>query len=533
MRRYKDAFTPVPQETVARVEDTLRHLPHKEARAALPIRRRWAVALVAALVLTLCGGAVAAERLGVLSFLFGSTGSPTAEQQQLVQNVNLSHKADMATITVTDAIFDGRSLSMGLAFDTDKPTYARAEGLWLNGTLVPDNDISARLYWLNLTEERKLTTSGLTAVSNETITGQIEVRLRVMLLQPCKALRIIDANHDDWEAQVKAARLAVEEGYTPLSANEHDFASLDMPYAPRYDTETDYPYHRHSLSTAEMYNMDVEKVWLTFTLEASSDYRGETIHLDVANNDDLPFTVVVRRAEMTLIGSHFVLDIYPKAGRLERPADLERIVSLSERFYNDEAIEILFQSTSVNYGYSGWMMDDEGNTFYRWVEEQGPLEELPEKLYLVFDSAPSFKPLWQWAIELCPADAPDTQDIPPAQTAGLPPSFALPFYHHYSDAVVQGDTIRCEASLSSLDGTSDYQELWRKWEVCDLAGNRLEMGAGQTSIDETDDGGELFVIKQSVAMPEEIPDAVYMIPVNPDTDEANWDYAIMLPVARD
>ena len=528
MKRYKDAFTPVPAETLARVDETLRSLPAQEKQAALPVRRRWAVAVAIALVLTLCGGAVAAERLGVLDFLFGLE-STTEEQQQLVQNVSVSQETAMATVTVTDAIFDGRALSVGFVFDTDRPTYALCEGLWLNGTLVNPNDVSAHFYWVNQEDAPRQTSSGLTAIAGETLAGQVEARLRVMLLQPRQALEIIDENSPD---RVETARQALEAGLTPIESNRFSFASLDSPRPPYPDTETDYPFNRDSLAHADMYNMNVEEVWLTFTVEADAPYTGETIYLDVANNDELPFTVVVRRAELTLVGSHFVLDFYPKAGELERPADLNRIVSLIDRFYDGGFLMLEFQITSTNYGYSGWMTDAQGRDFYRWTSESGPIRELPEKVYLVFDSVPSFRPLWQWAIELCPTDEPVSRDIPMAESRGVPGE-ELPFYFHYSDATTEGDVIRCMASLSSLDGTSDYQALWRKWEVRDLSGNLLEMGTGQTRIEESDDGGEIFVITQDVVTPEEIPDAVYLIPVDPDTGEANPDLALMLPVAQE
>ena len=533
MKQYKDAFTPVPEETLARVEDTLRHLPQREERTSFRLRRRWAVTLAFALALALCGGAVAASRLGVLDFLFGATGNPTEEQQRLVQDVNLTHKADMATITVTDAIFDGRQLSMGLIFETDQPTYALSEGVWLNGTLVSDNDLSAHFGWPNKSNEHRLSTSGLTAITDETLTGQIEVRLRVMLLQPRKAVKTFaEGDYDSMDALREAARQAAEDGYTPVYAEGWSPVSIDLLSSPRYDTKTDYPYSRRFLSTAETHNMNVEEVWLTFTVEGNPAYTGETVHLDVVNNDELPFTVMVRRAEMTLVGSHFVLDIYPKEGGLERPVDLQRVLALPDRYFENEAVEIFFQSTSTNYGRGGWMIDAEGDMFYRLVHETGPIQELPEKLYLVFDSVPSFRPLWQWAIELCPADAPDTRESPPAESTVLPDETTL-FYFHLSDATVEDGMIRCEARLSAFDGTNDYQALWQRWIVCDLDGHPLDMGSGQTSIEESDDGGELFVITQDVLMPEEIPDAVYLIPIDPDTGAANREYAIMLPVAQE
>lgn len=536
MKRYKDAFTPVPEETMARVEHTLRTLPRQEERTALPLRRRWAVTLAVALVLTLGGGAVAAERLGVLHYLFGSSG-PTEEQQHLVQDVNTAYQANMATITVTDAVFDGRQLSMGLVFDTDRPTYAIPEGLWLNGTLVDDNDVSGHFYWVNQDEGQKQTTSGLTAIASEALTGQIEARLRVVLMQPKKGVKLFSQNDysDDWKAMLDAAQQAAEDGYSPMDADADWFpVSLGVPYVPHFDTETDYPYSRRSLSLAETHNMDIEEVWLTFTVEGNEVYTGETIYLDVANNDDLPFTVVVRRAELTLVGSHFVLDIYPKEGGLENPVDLDRFVMNPFSFWEDRAKMLEFQSSAIGYGRGGWMVDEQGQTFFRMADETGPIPELPENVWLVFESRPGSYSLWQWAIELSPTDTPPAQEVPVAATAGIIEAVDMPFYFFNGDAVVENGALCCTATMSANEGQeATFEKLWRMWGIYDMSGNKLTMMTGSANYEEADAGPDVFVIEQQVALPDELPDAVYLVPMDIDTNEANWDYAILLPVGKE
>lgn len=535
MRRYKDAFSPVPQETIARVEDTLRSLPRREEPSALPLRRRWAVAVAAALVLTLCGGAVAAERLGVLNYLFGK-GGPTEEQQELVQDVNMTRKAEMATITVTDAVFDGRQLSMGLIFDTDQPTYAMAEGLWLNGTLVDDDNVSVRFYWINQNEGQKQTTSGLTAIASEALTGQIEVRQRLMLLRPAKGVKVFsEADYDSGESMRLAALQAVEEGYTPVDADASWFpVSLDLPSPRHHDDETDYPYNRRSLAMAEMYNMDVEEVWLTFTVEGNEAYTGETVYLEVANNDDLPFTVVSRRAELTLVGSHFVLDIYPKEDGLENPVDLNRFVMNPFSFWEDRASMLAFQPSAVGYGSGVWLTDEQGQVFFRLSQETGPIPALPEQVWLVFESAPHAYCLWQWAIELIPTDTPAPQEVPEAENAGIIEGSECPFYFFYGDAVASGDALHCTAALSAKEGREKaFEKLWRMWDVYDLSGDKLTARSGGADYGSTDAGAGVFTITQNVALPDELPDAVYIVPLDWDSGEALWDYAILLPVGKE
>lgn len=533
MKRYKDAFTPVPEETINRVEDTLRRLPSRNDQPYVVRHPRWTVVLIAALVLTLCGGAVAAERLGVLNFLFGMSGT-TEEQQLLVQNVNLTQTADMAAITVTDAVFDGRQLSMGLIFDTDQPTYAMAEGLWLNGTLVRDNDLSVRFSWINQTEGQKQTASGLTAIAGEALTGQIEVRLRVMLLQPRKAVKTFaEGDYASMEALRAAALQAAAEGYTPVDAENWSPVSIDPPRTSHFDTKTDYPNNRQSLALAETHSMDIEEVWLTFSIEASDNYTGETVYLDIANNDDLPFTVIVRRAELTLVGSHFVLDVYPMEGGLEKPADLDRFITNPFSFWGDRAKMLELQSTSTNHEQGGWMIDEQGQTFYRLVDETGPFQELPEDVWLVFESMPSFRSLWQWAIKLSPTDKAAAQEIPAAEAAGIIDGTEWPFCFIHGDAVVENGTLQCTAALSAYEGQEEaFERLWHVWAICDPEGNKLLSGTG-AAYGSSDAEPDVCVIAQQVTLPDRLPDAVYLVPVDEHTNDVNWDYAILLPVGQD
>lgn len=526
MKHYKDAFTPVPEETMRRVEDTLRRLPRREEKAFVFRRPRWAVVIAVVLLLTLCGGAVAADRLGVLNFLFRWDG-PTEEQQRLVQDVNMSQAAEMATITVTDAVFDGRQLSMGLIFDTDQPTYAMPEGLWLNGTLAPIDSI--RFSWVNLEHQQRQTVTGLTAVTDETLTGQVEVRQRLMLLRPKKDIEIIDVNGED---PVGSARQAVKEGLTPIDSYTPSFANLDEPRALFPDTDTDYPWNRDALSYAAMYNLDVEEVWLTFTVSASEAYTGKIVHLDVVNNDDLPFTVVVRRAELTLVGSHFVLDVYPKSGGLERPADLDRIVQAPFSFYASEVAPLDFQGSINNHGEGGWRIDDQGQPFYRFIEETGPIRELPDTVWLVFDSRPSSISLWQWAIELQPTDKPAAQEIPAAETYGSSQHEAWPFYLFWAEAVVEDNALRCFAEMSPDITEDEFTLLWQTLAVYDLTGNSLRMGEGSMGREAADAGDDTFTITQFVELPEVLPEAVYLVPVDQDSGESNWDLAILMPVVK-
>lgn len=517
MRRIKDAFTPVPEETLARVEDTLLHLPRKEERNVSHGRPRMAIALALVLVLTLCGGAIAAERLGVLNFLFWSD-TPTAEQLKLVQDVSLTQETEMATITVTDAVFDGQQLSIGLVFDTDRPTYVYAEEVWVNSQLQVNPNNERFLYWVNRDERSCQALAGLSVAVTEELTDLADVEIRLTLLTPEKALVLIERIED--QTQV---RQALADGLTPIS----DHGSL--PYIEGISGQSTST----AAEYAAAYHMNLEEVSLIFTIDTDRISASDTIHLDVDNNDQLPFTVVVRRAELTPLGSHFMLDIYPKAGGIENPLDLARCFQLPFAFYDEQQETVSFQPSVYSGGNSVWMQDENGLPFYRMVEEEGPVSTTPDCLRLVHHSWYSNVPYWQWAIELRPVEEPVAHMAGTQVAIIQSPDQSLPFHLFAAEALITKDQLMCVAEMNMWEGELDALEsIWAASGIYDMSRQPLTFTPRILSLDETDDGYPLYMVTQYAELPETLPDAVYMVPLDSGTGEPLWDWALFLPVVQ-
>lgn len=517
MRRYKDAFTPVPEETVARVEETLRHLPRKGEGTVSYKRPRVAIALALALLLTLCGGAIAAERLGVLRFLFRSD-APTEEQLKLVQDISLTQETEMATITVTDAVFDGQQLSIGLILDTNRPTYVYAEEVWVNGQLQADPNNKRLLYWVNMDERACQTLAGLSVAVTEELTDLAEAQVRLTLMTPEKALVPVERVEDP-----EQVRQALADGLTPVS----DHGSL-----PYIEGISGQPTNT-AAECAAAYNMKMEEVSLTFTIDTDMAVASETVHLDVANNDQLPFTVVVRRAELTPLGSHFMLDIYPKAGGIENPRDLERCFGTSFGFYDEQRGSVSFQYSMYAGGNCVWMRDENGRRFYRIVEEKGPISAMSDALWLVGDSWNSNALYWQWAIELRPMDGMIARAAGAEVATVESLDRSTPFYLFSAEALMTKGQLMCVAEMGLEQGTPDELEhIWAVSGIYDMTRQPLAFTSRILSLDETDDGYPYYMVTQYAELPENSPDAVYMVPLDSETGEPHWDWALFMPVVQ-
>lgn len=140
--RFEDAFPSVPPMVHARVEDALREV--KTVKQAKPIS---ALVLAAVILMALASAAYAAARSSVLDFVFRS-GTRTEEQMSMVQPVGVSHKAQGVTTTVTDAIVDGRKLSVALEIETETPFYVITDSVTVNGVELFMNDSNLVNMWI-------------------------------------------------------------------------------------------------------------------------------------------------------------------------------------------------------------------------------------------------------------------------------------------------------------------------------------------------------------------------------------------------
>lgn len=125
--RFENAFATMPPMAHAKVTAAL-----KKAKTMKRTKPKAALLLAAALILLLTGAAYAAVQGGVLDFLFRSK-EPSKQQADMVQAVGLTHERNGVTTTLTDAVFDGRELSLGLTFQTDRNVFTVINAVTING----------------------------------------------------------------------------------------------------------------------------------------------------------------------------------------------------------------------------------------------------------------------------------------------------------------------------------------------------------------------------------------------------------------
>ncbi len=170
----EDAFAPEPAMVHARVERTLRE-------ATTMTKKHFCtktLAFALALALMLCSVAYAAVTGGVLDYVFrGGKSAPTEQQRNLVQPICAGETAGGVTVTVTEAIFDGRRLDLGVQVDTDQPTWVEVVSLTLDGEAA----VVQSAYGLFMPIAQSMP-GGLTAVTEERITKDCQAEMHIRLL---------------------------------------------------------------------------------------------------------------------------------------------------------------------------------------------------------------------------------------------------------------------------------------------------------------------------------------------------------------
>ena len=388
--RLEDAFTPVPPMVHARVEQSL-----QEVRAMNMKHKKPMLALALALILTLAlaCAAVAATQGGVLDYLFGSRQEePTARQQQMVQAIGQSWQAGDTFITATDALFDGRKLDVGLNCTVARDTYMMLAGAWFNGEEVADEAAGETDGWVQAQEEP--VARGVSIIGDERMSGPVEVQLQLMLLTPNKGLKEIDFRQMDEAACEAAFYAAVTEGYTPVDSLD---GRVYLPEKARPSSQAQ--------AWEEEANMTAQEVSLIFTVEADAQ-ADEVTRLYYRAVEDEPWDVVVETAELTATSSHFVLDIYPKAGGMDWAQVQEFFLKHPYGFYDGNREKVAFQQAGSHYGQGDPCETPDGRPYWHIDQEKPAAIGDVQMLYLVPETMAG-EALWEYAIRLeaIPAEA--------------------------------------------------------------------------------------------------------------------------------
>ncbi len=434
--RLENAFSGVPPMVHARVLTTLQEV--KTVKKAKPAA---ALILAAILILALAGAAYAAVQSGVLDFVF-QRSEPTGEQRGMVQTVGLTHEAKGVVTTVTDAILDGRNLSVGLRFDTDKDFYIVTESVTVNGAELFINDSNIANMWLRwpLEEKRDTVSRGFTgtldaeyykdeaqgaketaeaAVRRLTKEGIAEVRMRLVLLTPKNELEYVYAYDDRSAAAWRAINACVEAGNTPVD-QESGYVWVDGTWLTEDNPEMragltqkedggyswtdgeafspDIPAAQFPIGDAQAHvrhsNMEVlDSFTFSFTLNVDgSGFHDVTPSGDVENDD---FRVVFDEASLTPASSTFAFRIFPKKMPLEEIARIFRFIA----FYDENKRPILFQDTFYE-GDAGLEEQADGASALAVRYRMPAMESRPDVIYLApyNEESGAGQPLWDYAI---------------------------------------------------------------------------------------------------------------------------------------
>lgn len=418
---FENAFSSVPPVVHARIAGTLKEV--KTMKKAKPIP---ALLLAAVLVMLLTGAAYAAVQSGVLAFLFRNS-EPSPRQKEMVQDVGLSHESDGVTATVTDAVFDGRELSIGFMFHSMRNAYAVVDHVTINGVAAYRYNDSLSDMWLNrnpFASGEGDYAKGLSATIDPEYcfepeqaalrqvyreieeTGHADISVGLSLLIPAQSLQTVDIYGDDTAAMWKAIDAVCAAGDTPISSDEP--FELLTGSAFLGDEFRDSLPNQHPLDDADSYIQYSNMIALDrFTLDFSLDTDGETADLAQALKlnppiDDGRLHVTFDTVRVTPFSTKISMSVTPREGTMT-DEDIERIY----RFFiyrgydeNGDSMPVEFQTKALVSSSAGFEEQPDGTLVYRIDLDLGPLVNRPAYIQVIpfNEESGADDPLWDYAI---------------------------------------------------------------------------------------------------------------------------------------
>jgi hypothetical protein len=414
--RFENAFTAVPPAVHMRVTNALAEV--KTMKKTKPVA---ALVLAAVLTLALAGAAYAAIQSGVLDYLFASN-EPSESQKEMVQPIGTSHVSNGATATVTDAVFDGRELSVGLQFDAQQNMFVLIDHVTINGVdsyvlcddfsdmwLADPFTVCEGIYSGGFTatidrsyfgdEERTALAQVYKAVEED---GRVDCSVGLRLLVPKGKLQAVDIYGDDTAAMWKAVNAAVAAGETPVSSME-PYEVLTGSAALGDGFNDDMPMQL-ALGDADLYaeyaNMTVlDSFSLDFSLSASGDGADPTQAKKLnATINDGRVHISFDEVRVTPLATDISLSITPEAGGFTNE-DIGRIYR-HFAVYDEMHKPIPLQKRIVVSNGASLEEQPDGKLVYKVNLNLGPLTEPPARILLVpfNDESSAEEPLWEYAI---------------------------------------------------------------------------------------------------------------------------------------
>lgn len=175
--------------------------------------------------------ALAYGRSYVIQFLFGRNADSVEAQEMeaQVQSIDYVQRSETAVCTVKDTYFDGKTLAVGLGFQTDRHIYLVADELKVNGDWVDYVEYGSTVeeMWVgntppHLGKDAAENIHGLYYIFNQPLPkGETaEVTLRITLLAPEVGVQPVDVYREDYPAMWAEIDAACDQGLTPIDADE-------------------------------------------------------------------------------------------------------------------------------------------------------------------------------------------------------------------------------------------------------------------------------------------------------------------------
>ncbi len=397
----------------ARVTNALREVESMDMKKTRPAA---GLALAIILTLTVLGGAAALVGSGVLDFVF-DRDTPTQRQTEMVQPVGVTHEGEAATVSVTDAMFDGESLSLGVTFrlkQGERPVFVLINHLTLNGAPLLRETGNIEKMWLcdPFAPEAGDVVRGLTArlddgdtalrQVNELArslcleTGKAEVSLGLTLLCPKDEAVGVGTDLSYGEMQQRVTELS-RQGKTPVWDDEGNLiltCNLDWIEAEKEQSISETEGYAR-FAAMEM----LDAFTLEFALDASEEKLGAQRELATRQGKlcDGRSTITFEKVLVTELGVSIRLSILP-----EPPFTTAEDVRERYSFFTFCTLDrqpLSFQNTFLDGG--SWLEEMPDGTQRLVVEYELPaLTETPEALLMApydLESGPE-NPRWDDAI---------------------------------------------------------------------------------------------------------------------------------------
>ena len=413
--RYEDAFTGVPPMAHAKVTTAL-----KEVKTMKRTKPAAALLLTAAVVILLTGAAYAAVQSGVLDFLFRNR-EPSKQQIEMVQAVGLTHENNGVTTTLTDAVFDGRELSLGLTFQTDQNVFTVINAVTINGITAYRTNDNLGDMWLYppFSKGNGEYAKGITATIDKdfmdqdmhaeldwmyeqfAINGQADISVSLSLLVPKQNIVTVDTYNEDTAAMWQKIDAAIAAGDTPIALNEpNEMLIGSAALGDEFDPSLPSQHFLDSASTFMAYANAVTLDRFTFDFPLKVDKDLVDTEQGLALNPPItqgPVHVVFDTVRITPLSTDITLLITPGDSALT----LEDIENLYRNFmvYNTD--------TASRFSFTGSIVADaqeqpDGSAAFEMTINIGPRTERPKQIQIVplRDPADINSPLWEYAIPI-------------------------------------------------------------------------------------------------------------------------------------